>query len=102
MTTTGKVLVGIIVLIIVAGGAYYWYAQTHNPATAAVQVATTTSDSAQEANTLVSNTPVLPSGSGTSDASLSQDTAALDAQMSGLSADTASANQSVNDKPISQ
>ena len=103
MTTTGKVLVGIVVVLILAGGAYYWYSSTHSAVNPTLQTATST-DSMQGMQTQGSteSASVLPSGSGTSDASLNQDTAAIDSQMTGLDSDNASVNSSVNDQPISQ
>lgn len=103
MTTTGKVLVGIIVVLIIAGGAYYWYAQTHNPATAAVQEASTPDAMAgMDMSTSSMQKSDLPSGTGTSDTSLNQDTAAIDAQMNGLDSDNSDVNSSINDQPVSQ
>ncbi len=80
MSQNTKVGVAVVVVLVLAGGAYYWY-QHMNPTSTATFV----------------NTPAtLPSGSDTSDQGLQQDTAAIDAQMKGLSTDQATVNSSVN------
>ncbi|TSC69686.1 MAG: hypothetical protein G01um101456_38 [Parcubacteria group bacterium Gr01-1014_56] len=61
--------------------------------------ATTTPQTAQN------TTPVndLPTGSSDgSDAAIVQDSAAVDAQLSALSSDSANIDNSINDKPVSQ
>jgi uncharacterized protein HemX len=81
MSQNTKVAVAVVVVLVLAGGAYYWYQHSMNSAPAATFV----------------NTPAtLPSGTNTSDQSLQQDTAAIDAQMKGLSTDQATVNSSVN------
>ena len=110
MTTTGKIILGVIVAIIIIGGAgYYWYSSMHSVSNAAVTATTTDQNStaqntasAPAGGTSGTNVNALPSGSSNSDAALTQDTAAIDAQMGGLNTDNASANQSVNDQPITQ
>ena len=111
MTTTGKIILGVIVAVIIIGGAgYYWYTSMQSVPSTAVTAATTTDQNSVTQNTASApaggtsgtNANALPSGSSNTDASLNQDTAAIDAQMSGLSTDNASANQSVNDQPITQ
>ncbi len=79
MSTTLKIVIGVVVVIILAGGGY-WYWSSHQAQPAASVDASMNDDG------------TLPSGSDTSDASLDQDSAAIDAQMQGLDSDSASAN----------
>ena len=106
MTTTGKVIFGIIAaIIIIGGGGYYWYKSMHSAVPTTAVEATTTTDQAATTPAPATNAATanaLPSGTSNTDASLNQDTAAIDAQMTGLGTDNASANQSVNDQPITQ
>jgi hypothetical protein len=107
MTTTGKVIIGIIAaIIIIGGGGYYWYKSMHSMAPVTTTAPAATNEAAMTgtapATNNTANTNALPSGTNNTDASLNQDTAAIDGQMTGLSTDNASANQSVNDQPITQ
>ena len=96
MNTTGKVIVGIIVVIVIVAGGYYWYSSTHNSATTngtSMTASSTTTGTITESGTAV--TP-LPAGSNNSDAALTQDTAALDAQINTFNTDKSEASQSTN------
>ena len=77
MSSTNKTVIGVIVVIAVLG-VYYWYVQSHKlpaPESAAqTQTTSTANDTSSEA--------------------LVQDSAAIDAQLSGLSSDNASMNSS--------
>jgi hypothetical protein len=53
-------------------------------------------------NTASNTAAALPGGSSDSDAALNSDAAAIDTQMSGLNADNANLNTSMNDQPITQ
>jgi hypothetical protein len=99
-----KWIIGVLVVLIVVGAGLWWSgvlkpyfpgSQTQAP----VSVATTTPTQQTQAAP-VNDLPTQPSD--TSDAALTQDTAAIDAQMSGLSSDSSSMDQSFNDQPTAQ
>ena len=92
MNTTGKVIVGIIVVIVIAAGGYYWYSSMHTNANVTQTNSTTGTASETVSGAAVSP---LPAGSNTSDTALTQDTAAIDAQMNTLNTDNTQASQSV-------
>jgi hypothetical protein len=81
MSTTAKVLIGIVVLVLIGAGIYYY---TKTPAAAPA------------------NTAELPSGSDTSDAALDKDMQSMDAQMSAFSQDNASIDSGLNDQQVQQ
>lgn len=88
--------IGVIVVVVLVLLGWYWYAGMGNGAqNAGTPSATNTTNGTTGAQS-------LPSDSSSSDASLSQDTAAVGTQMSGLDSDSASMNQSFNDQPVSQ
>lgn len=84
MSQSAKIITGLVLAVIVLGGLYYWYTSKNGPGGASDQ-------SAQSA----AETTTLPSGGNTSDASLSQDLNSIDAQMQGVSSDTADVSASV-------
>jgi hypothetical protein len=97
MTSTGKVIVGIIAVLIIAAAGYYWYASTSSPSTGtALGVPAPTGTLPN--NGTGSATNGRPEAN-TSDAGLAQDAASIDAQMSGLVSDTSRMNSSVGSKP---
>jgi hypothetical protein len=113
MSTTGKVVLGIVVLVIVLGGGYYYYAHS-KMATVGMNATSTSMDgmamdgmaSASAATagmqaTAAANTS-LPGGSSDSDAALDQDASSIDTQMSGLNSDNANESQSLNNQSASQ
>jgi uncharacterized protein (UPF0333 family) len=99
MNTTGKVIIGVIVVLVIAGGAYYWYSHMQSESSAAMTASSTTA--MMTGSAAAANNP-LPSGTSTSDSSLNQDTAAIDAQMNGLDSDNTQTSASMNDQPVSQ
>ncbi len=72
MSKNEQVSIAVIIVLVLAGLGYYWY--QHTAAT-------------PEKETFVHTPATLPSGTDTSDAGIQQDTAAIDAQMAGLSSD---------------
>lgn len=97
MQSTGKIILWVVVAIIVLGGLYYWYMQSHQTAMPASD-----SVSAASSDTSAENGPALASGSDTSDVALQSDLSGMDGQMSAMDSDTASIDQGLNDKPVSQ
>lgn len=91
MTTTAKVVLGIIIVILIALGAYYFSQQgpsgtmNGSPATE-----TQTQGGAQSAT----------NPSDASDAALIKDSAAIDAQINGFASDNATVDSGLNDKPV--
>lgn len=87
MSSGMKWTVGIVVALAIAAGAYY---------------CTVTKGSWMADDSAVAPTTTLPSGSDTSDDSLDQDSAALDAQLSAFSSDNASMDQGIGDESVEQ
>lgn len=91
MTSTGKLIIGIIIVALIGA----WYFSSIQPGTPSDTTAATT--------TTQTSSGSLPTASGdTSDEAIIKDSAAIDAQLSGLGADGASVEQSLNDKPVAQ
>lgn len=90
MSNTLKTVISVGVLVVVVAALYFgmqWYQGSKNSAGSAV----------------FSNEPVvLPSGTASDDDSLTKDTAAIDAQLKGLDADTASAQASLSESAEAQ
>ncbi len=84
-----KAIIGIIIVALIAGGAYYYW--SHQQATEHAALMDGTSDSG-----------TLPSGTSATDNSLQQDTAAIDAQLKGLSSDSSSVNTSLDERSAVQ
>lgn len=82
MSTTWKVVIGIIVIAAVAAGIYL--ATGH-------KVAAPTNESA-----------ALPSGSATDDASLDKDMQSMDAQINAFASDDTSIDSGLNDQEVQQ
>lgn len=89
MSKSTKLMLSILVLLIVAGGLYYWF----------VYRAGMTPVTGAEFN---ESSTTLPSGSSTTDTSLQQDTAAIDAQLKGLSSDSTSVQSSMDESAQTQ
>jgi hypothetical protein len=89
---TTKVL-AVVVLIVVLGGLYYWYTSSKAPAPTPVAPAPVTSGDNRPAS-VAAQAPVQAQApiadTDTSDAALVKDSAAIDAQLTGLSSDTSS------------
>jgi hypothetical protein len=94
MDTTGKIIVWVVVILIILGGLFYWYEYMHTPKVSTSMTATSSAMLPSAAATAAANP--LPAGTSTSDAALSQDTAAIDAQMNGLDSDNTNMTSSVN------
>jgi cytoskeletal protein RodZ len=99
MSTAGKWIFAII--IIVAAGLALWKSGWLNlgstPAPAPAQTQATSTPQAQAPQS------DLPTAStDTSDAAITEDTAAIDVQMQGLTTDTSAVTASMNDKQITQ
>ncbi|HVV38990.1 MAG TPA: hypothetical protein VHD31_01560 [Candidatus Paceibacterota bacterium] len=98
-----KWLIG-LVLVVVAGAGLWWsgllnqYLPTAKPQVA--QQTATTTPQQQTTPAPINDLPTQTSD--TSDAAMAQDTAAVDAQMQGLQNDSASIDQSFNDKATAQ
>lgn len=82
---SSRTLIAVVVVILVILGAYWYFS---------AQSAVTQPNSQSASQTLGT------SASDTSDASLNQDSAAIDAQMNSLNADATAANQT--DQPVTQ
>ncbi len=113
MNTTGKIVAGIVVLIIIVAGAFYWYAHSRSgtpsftasstsmTATSSMPgMASSTGNAAGTSGNVMTSgsasTATLPAGSNDSDASLQQDNAAIQAQMSGLDTDNSNTSAAMN------
>ena len=83
--STGKLIWAVVIVILL--GAAYWYWSSGKGAVVTPPNGSGTS---------------MSSPSDTSDAALDQDTAAVDAQLSAAAADSTSADNSLNDKPVTQ
>lgn len=92
-----KWIIGIIIVVL-AGAALWWsgWLGSFTPS----QTATTTPEASQPAAEQPLN-GMSPSAD-TSDAALSQDQAAIDAQLQGLTQDQASVDASLSDQPVTQ
>lgn len=96
-----KVLIG-IVLLAIAGAGLWWsgllndYLPGRQAPAPAEQATTTPQQQAQPVSDLPTDT------GDSSDAAVVQDSAAVDAQLQGLSSDESSADSSLNDKPTAQ
>lgn len=88
MSQNAKIAVGVAVVLVLAVFGYYWYQHEAKP------------EGADDVFTNASTT--LPSGTSTSDRSLNQDLAAIDAQLTGLSSDQAAVNSSVEESGQTQ
>ena len=79
MTQNAKIATVIAVVLVLGGLGYYWYVNMMP----------------KPVDTFVNTPATLPSGTDTSDQSLQTDTAAIDAEMKGLSSDQTSVDSSV-------
>lgn len=95
-----KWIIGIIVVLLVAGAVWYsGVLGNMHPAVTTTQTATTTPDTTatqpQPENGMAATNDA-------SDAALTQDTAAVDAQMQGLTTDNSNVDSSLSDKQVTQ
>ncbi|MDE1924746.1 MAG: hypothetical protein KGH79_01015 [Patescibacteria group bacterium] len=97
-----KWIIGIVVIIIAAAALWWsgWLGRI-TPSQAPSQTATTTSTGSEQATT---QAPIngMSASNNASDAAVTQDTAAIDAQMQGLNSDSANVNSSMNDQAVTQ
>jgi hypothetical protein len=101
MSTTGKAVLWIVGIVIVVGGGIWWWMASH-PSNGSMDMnnmpgMTQTSTAAMASSTASSSLP-----QGDSDQSIDQEMTDINAQMNGLSSDTANVNQSMNDQPVQQ
>jgi hypothetical protein len=97
MSTTSKVVITLVVLVIAIVGSWLYFSGAPDMSTTSITAST--SDTALQNSNQTATSSVTSNGSNTS---VAQDTAAIDAQMNGLNSDSASTNQSLNDKPVQQ
>ena len=88
-----KAILWAVIAVIVVGGGIWWWAATRNPASSPSLIS-----SNQAANPVPTSS--LPQGD--SNQSISQEMTSIDAQMNGLSSDTANISSSMNDQPVQQ
>lgn len=82
MSRNAKIAIAVVAVLVLAAAGYYWY-HGMQP---------------KDAGDVFTNaSTTLPSGTSTTDDSLQQDTAAIDAQLKGLSSDQATVDSSVNE-----
>ena len=91
MTSTGKVILWVVVIILVGAGAWWYFSKGGSMQPQGADQASNTA-----------NGQASPAALDTSDAALVNDTTAIDAQMQGLQTDTANVDSSLNDKAIPQ
>ncbi len=91
MTTPAKVILGIIIVLLIALGAYY-FSQNGAPIG---EMNGNPSDTSQTGASATNSNDA-------SDAALVKDSAAIDAQLNGLSSDSAAVDAGLNDSPIAQ
>ena len=92
-----KWIIGIIVVIIIGAGLWYSGVFKTLMTPPAQQTATTTPATQQAANQPEDG---MSANNDASDAAITQDTAAIDAQMQGLTGDSANIDTSLNDKSV--
>lgn len=100
-----KWIIGIVVIIIAAAALWWsgWLGNSHMaPATPAQTATTTAQQQAQNQQSAVEQQNGMSANNDASDAAITQDTAAIDAQMQGLSQDNSNVNSSLNDQPVTQ
>lgn len=96
-----KWIIGIIIVALLAGAAWYsgifgnMHMMTPSQTTPTTAATTTTQAVAQPEDGMSATNDA-------SDPAIAQDTAAIDAQMQGLSSDSANVDSSMNDQPVQQ
>jgi hypothetical protein len=102
MSTFWKIGIPVLVVIIILG-AGIWYSQSGGPNTVSDysnQPAQTLQQAPDNSQSAQPNDGI--SATDTSDASLDSDMNTIDGQMTNFNSDSASADQSLNDQPVSQ
>lgn len=94
-----KWIIGIVVVVIIGAGLWYSgvFKTFMTPSAPAQQTATTT-PATQQAAAQPENG--MSANNDASDAAITQDTAAIDAQMQGLNSDSANVDSSLNDQSV--
>jgi hypothetical protein len=85
-----KWIIAIVIVAVVGAGAAWYLAGRQSP------------PPPPQPNAAAQNPSGMSGAGDTSDQALSQDTAAIDAQIQGLGADAGAADQSLADKPVTQ
>ena len=93
MNRTAWILIGLFLIVVVGGGLYAWDLHALSSAHNVPLAADNTLPALQNVSTS-SGPSTLPS-SGTTNADLSKDLSSIDAQLSGLSSDNQTVNQSL-------
>jgi hypothetical protein len=102
MSSTGKIITGVIIVVVLVGA--YMLIESH-PATTAMapdMTGTTTTDSTGSLPAATTTTDLTTASSDDSDAALQQDSATINGQMSGLNSDNADTDSSMNDQAGTQ
>ena len=103
MSSTGKITLWVvIILVVVVGGVWWWVASQGAGTNGGVAPSTGTAAvvNPSSASSTASASSSLPQGN--SNQAINQEMTNINAQMNGLSSDTASVNQSLNDQPVPQ
>src|SRR5579872_4223983 len=97
MSSGLKWIVGLVVIIVIAGLAVWKFGLPSG-----MNQPTTTTPSANQNTNTQAQSGLPTSQSDTSDAALTQDSAAVDTQIQGMSQDQSSVDSSLNDQPVQQ
>ena len=91
----------VVIVIVVGGGIWWWMASQNNAPTAAPAASNNVGAMGTSGATATGAQPAsYPQGD--SDQAINQDMTSVDAQLSGLTSDSASVTQSMNDQPVQQ
>ena len=100
MSTSLKVIIGLVVVAGVIWGVMMYTSHTQTAAYAAPTTPVTNTPG--QPATQVNNDPKPSPSSDTSDAGMTQDMTAVNAQMNTVSTNSAASDQSFNDQPVTQ
>jgi cytoskeletal protein RodZ len=105
MSTTLKIVLGVVVAVVVVGGIWWWVAASKTAEAPAVST-TQTQNMTPTSTAMNTSTPPAPSNgvsaTDSSNAALQADLSNIDTQMNGFSSDNASVSQGMNDQPVQQ
>jgi len=102
MLKTVQIILWIIVVAIIVGGIWWWMAPQSNVAMAPSSANNTNMPANVTSTVNSSNTASTSYPQGDSNQSINQDLTSVNSQLNGLSTDSASVTQSLNDQPIQQ
>ncbi len=106
MSSTGKITLWVvIILVVVVGGVWWWVASRGAGAGNGLGAPSASTGAAAVANPSSASSTAAASSSlpqGNSNQAINQEMTDINAQMNGLSSDTASVSQSMNDQPVQQ